>query len=411
MKVLIAEDEKPWQEIIAEYVEVVLRDINEPEEGILISETYQSAKNAIDSQGPWNLLIADITLDSKKQIIGKNYGQLLITRAYELKIPTIVVSGTISVSDAGAFCRQYGVVDCFSKKDFASFETIFMDIIKKTLLASQESGQNTVDSEAAIASINRSMHDLKRGYFLSIGIAKYSAIKPLKKAVTDASDMARTLLNNGYTKENCCLLTDQDATKAKISDALNWLAASATADDTVVIFFSGHGLRRIGGFKPGEYLCPVDTDVMDLENTCISSTEFTNALKAIRAGRLVVLIDSCHSGGVGETKAIGTTVKSGLSEDTYNLFAKNTGDSKQGRVIIASCKSDEVSWELPEMDNGLFTHYLLEGLHGEAARLDGKVPIMRLFEYVSDRVSQHRAQHPIIKADSENFIVAISRPQ
>jgi hypothetical protein len=67
---------------------------------------------------------------------------------------------------------------------------------------------------------------------------------------------------------------------------------------------------------------------------------------------------------------------------------------------------DEVSWKLPEINNRLFTNYLLEGIRGDAARVDGKVPILRLFEYISDKVPQHRTQHPMLKASSENFIVA-----
>ena len=73
-------------------------------------------------------------------------------------------------------------------------------------------------------------------------------------------------------------------------------------------------------------------------------------------------------------------LKPGLSQTAYAAVAEGNG-----RVVIASCRPDEVLWELPGMNNGLFTHYLLEGLRGAAAGTDGKVGVLRLFEYVSER--------------------------
>jgi hypothetical protein len=81
----------------------------------------------------------------------------------------------------------------------------------------------------------------------------------------------------------------------------------------------------------------------------------------------------------------------------------------QGRVIIASCKPDEVSYELPGMRNGLFTHYLLEGLRGGAARQDGTVWMSHLFGYVYEHVGQHNLQHPFQKSAAEDFIVAMTK--
>lgn len=413
MKVLIVEDELDWQDILKEYVGIALRGINASDESIYVAKNYHEAREAIEIKGPWNLLVADITLDQSKQDLGRNLGQVLITLAHEKKIPTIVVSGTISVSDAGGFLRQFHVIDCFSKEDFASFESTFVNDVRQACISSQES-KTTVNNSALLSERFTSIEptqDFSNGYALCIGIGNYSNINSLRKTIADARDIHRVFLSNGYSDKNARLLLDQDATKSNISDSLNWIAESARKEDTVVIFFSGHGLRRLGGFYPGEYLCPVDVNLNSLEETCISSKEFTSALNSINADRLAIFLDSCHSGGVGDMKGYGSNLKSGLSEDAYKFIAEGNFQSKQGRVIIASCKSNEVSWELPEMNNGLFTNYLLEGICGGAARLDGKVPIMRLFEYISDRVPQHCAQHPFMKAYSENFIIAISRPQ
>ena len=81
----------------------------------------------------------------------------------------------------------------------------------------------------------------------------------------------------------------------------------------------------------------------------------------------------------------------------------------RGRVVIASCRPDEVSWELAGLRNGLFTHYLLDGLRGAAADPDGSVGILDLFKHVSQQVPQHKPQHPLFKGEIEvNFPITTS---
>ena len=238
-------------------------------------------------------------------------------------------------------------------------------------------------------------------FALLVGIAAYQSIRPLSKTVTDARDLHDVLLQNGFPASNLALLSDSEATKAAISGKLEWLARHAQSSDTVVIFFSGHGAQYIGGFWPGEYLCPVEAALDKVKDTLIATDEFSAALKAIRAGRLVVFLDACHAGGIGETKDPSTQVKAGFTDDAYSLLSQG-----QGRVVIASCRSDEVSYELSGMRNGLFTHHLLEGLRGGAAEQDGAVWVTNLFGYVYKQVSQHNLQHPFLKSASEDFIVA-----
>ena len=240
-------------------------------------------------------------------------------------------------------------------------------------------------------------------YALLIGVGAYRHLRPLARTTTDARDLYDLLAQAGYPAANLALLLDEQATKAAISDRLDWLARRAGTDDTVVVFFSGHGAQRVGGFEPGEYLCPVEADWYNLRGTAISDEEFTTALRAIRAGRIAVFLDACHSGGVGEPKDAALQVKSGLSEAAYTRMAQG-----RGRVVVASCRPDEVSWELPGIRNGLFTHYLLEGLRGASADRDATVRIFNLFDYVSRQVPRHKPQHPLFKGEIElNFTITM----
>ena len=81
-------------------------------------------------------------------------------------------------------------------------------------------------------------------YALLAGIAAYKNLSSLKKTTTDASDLRELLIESGYLADNLILLRDEKATKVAISNALDWLACTATPQDTVLIFFSGHGVQR-----------------------------------------------------------------------------------------------------------------------------------------------------------------------
>ena len=240
------------------------------------------------------------------------------------------------------------------------------------------------------------------GHALIIGIDSYHHMSHLSKTTIDAKDLKDLLVKSGYPPQNVVLLLNEQANKSEINASLDKLTRSASSEDTVVIFFSGHGARPIGGFDPGEYICPIDAVWGNLKGTAISGEELTSAIKAISAKHIAVLLDACHSGGVGEPKN-STNMKSGLSEFTYEKLAAG-----RGRVVIASCKPDEVSWELEGMRNGLFTHYLLEGLRGKASDTKGMVHIFRLFSYISENVPKFKPQHPLFKATTEKDFVILS---
>jgi len=79
-------------------------------------------------------------------------------------------------------------------------------------------------------------------------------------------------------------------------------------------------------------------------------------------------------------------------------------------VIMSSSRTDEVSLVLPEMENSLFTHYMLEALRGNAkTKGDGLIRVFNIFEYVSEKVPTCGSQHPIFKASDleNNFPVAL----
>ena len=85
-------------------------------------------------------------------------------------------------------------------------------------------------------------------------------------------------------------LLDEEATAASIRDALNESLGQATQDDTVVIFFAGHGTR-------GHELVPFDTDMDAVAQTAIPMEELADLLKNTTARASLIILDCCFSGG------------------------------------------------------------------------------------------------------------------
>jgi hypothetical protein len=273
----------------------------------------------------------------------------------------------------------------------------------------------------------------KNAFALVIGIGRYAHISQLAKPANDARSVGQLLIDPqfcGYEPSHVRHLLDEQADKQAIQDGLDWLAAQAQPDSTILIFFSGHGGQDPAQPLTGNYLLPYNCNpfedhrlsVPKLARTSISSQEFTESLRAIDSQKLVVIFDCCHAGGVGDVSrdpfGPAAQMRAGLSEDYYELLAQG-----HGRVILASCLAHESSWERSDMANGIFTAHLLTALRGRSAvRADGLIRIFDLFHDLSLWVPPHAAQchdpkvqgpaqqHPLLKAVAQdNFPIALDR--
>jgi uncharacterized caspase-like protein len=254
------------------------------------------------------------------------------------------------------------------------------------------------------------------GHALVIGVAGYAHATPLPGTVLNDAQNLQALLTEpavcAYPRDQVTLLLDAEASGRNIRAALGDLATKTNSDDTAIVFFSGHGAHVPDNGHSQEYILPWDCDLRDLDGSAISGDEMTELLNKVRAGRLLVLFDACHSGGAGDPKTVLLEFKRGLSEEYYAALAHG-----KGRVVMASSRPDELSWALGGMKNSLFTHYLLEALRGEGRTLgDGYVRVFDIFRHVAENVPTkarqvESSQHPIFKATAmeEDFAVAWTR--
>jgi len=223
----------------------------------------------------------------------------------------------------------------------------------------------------------------------------------------DAEAVAQLLCDPtlcGYPPSQVRLLLDEQATKSNIINAFHELAATAKPDDTVVIFYSGHGGRRPDSPEYAGYLYPADYVPGDPDGTGLLAQELTELLNAIPAARVVLLMDACHAEAAAHVKAEGESkgMLPGFRDASLEKLSSGTG-----RVVIASCRETEVSMTSAWRGHSLFTHFLLEGLRGQARGADdGTVRVLDLFTYLSEQVPANpvgkKVQHPVLRARTEN---------
>ena len=251
-----------------------------------------------------------------------------------------------------------------------------------------------------------------------VGVGHYESpeIPRLRYTVPDAEAIYQVLVGPaGFEKEHVFLLTDKTERKPTLKN-IKWalgtfLARSAQKDDTVVIFFAGHGAPEVdqqGIERDGlaKYLIPSDADPDDLYSSALPMDELQTIFGRIEAERVVVFLDACYSGAAGGRTFASKSTRALTVDD---LFLERLTRSK-GRAIITASRPAEVSLEVAEFGHGLFTYYLLQGLNGAAdLNRDGIVSLQELYEYVEQQVTQKsRAiggnQHPVMKGELEGVL-------
>ena len=251
-----------------------------------------------------------------------------------------------------------------------------------------------------------------------IGTGRYESpeIPRLRYTVPDAEALYEVLIGpGGFKKEHVLLITDKTEKKPTLRN-IKWslgtfLARSAKKDDTVVIFFAGHGAPEVdqrGVERDGfaKYLVPSDAEPDDLYSSGLPMDELQTIFARIEAERVVVFLDACYSGAAGGRTFASKKTRSAHVDD---LFLERLTQSK-GRAIVTASRATEVSIELPELGHGIFTYYLVQGLKGAAdLNRDGIVSLQELYEYVEREVAQKSRsvggnQHPVMKGELEGSL-------
>ncbi|XP_041015884.1 metacaspase-3-like isoform X1 [Juglans microcarpa x Juglans regia] len=175
----------------------------------------------------------------------------------------------------------------------------------------------------------------------------------LSGTINDVRSIKSLLIQRfGYPGECIRVLTEEEngndlttPTRKNIEDSLKWLVEGAESGDSLVFFFSGHGLRQpdfkndeLDGFD--ETICPVDF----IEQGMIVDNDINSTIvRPLKEGvTLHAIVDACHSGTVLDL------------EYTYDLQNKGWKDNKPPSkaekgtsgglaICLSACEDDQMA--------------------------------------------------------------------
>jgi hypothetical protein len=220
-------------------------------------------------------------------------------------------------------------------------------------------------------------------YAMLVGVRDYvqPIYRPLPHTVYDVAELDGLLRGAGYTVRtlhNDQSTADFQPTRANIWESLESLAAQTGPGDLMLVYFGGHGVVREGR----AYLVPTDGGQASLHRTAIDLKEFKQTIARAGAQARVLLLDACHSG-------IGRDAATMDAEFERRVHLEATGTA-----TLAACRQGEVAYEYPGTKHGAFTHFLLQGLHGAAARQGARfVTLNALNDYVTNEVKKWAIAH------------------
>jgi hypothetical protein len=256
----------------------------------------------------------------------------------------------------------------------------------------------------------RYIEKLRNIWAVVIGIDRYPHVRQLKYAVNDANLFYEYLVTrNRIPAKNVVLLLNQDATLTNIKSALGTdLKNMAGRDDMVLIYFAGHGVTERDAQSPDgdgleKYLLPFDADLKDLYATALPMGELSRIFNRIRSERLIFIADACYSGASGGRTVGMDGMRASISENFVDRIAGG-----KGRVVITASGANEVSAEKDELQHGVFTYFLVEGLKGSAdSDGDGVVTVDEIYDYVSKHVpaATTQEQHPVKKGTVQGRLI------
>ena len=258
-----------------------------------------------------------------------------------------------------------------------------------------------------------------RKFAAIVGVSQYkfqdAGLRDLRYADADARAVRDFLLRpegGGFKSSDILYMENDGATTEVVRDALTRFLPKAGTNDLVFIYIAAHGspdpfeLQKM-------YFILHDTKVVDMPKTALGMFELQELLDhVVRAERVIVFIDSCHSAGISGPNLVTTRQLAHQENNIFNLYASKLY-RETGRAVLTSSDVNEVSEEGAKWGggHGVFTWALLDGLRGRAdLNSDRVVTAGELFDHVSGlvrRETNFRQNPRALPGTSQDFPLAV----
>ncbi len=297
-------------------------------------------------------------------------------------------------------CKASKMRPLLQYKDMLTYRRIFQTLEKMPVFDGMACEQNEKTEHGEFYALMISLSEYRH---------KNQGLSTLPYTDNDVRGLYRVLTNpetGMFSPDKVTVLNDRDATLDGVKKNFDRLAAVVNKEDTVLIFFAGHGYTS--PMTKEAYWLTYDTEIGNqsgnrIDSTAFSSTELAKKIMALKSDNIIFFVDACQSGGVSEQ-----TTPRGL--DNYLHPGKNYS-------IIASSQPNQLSMGIKEYQHGLFSYHLIQGLKGNAEiNNDGRIDFEELWTYVRKHVSEDatrygREQNPKIFNSSSSSVFLTRLPE
>jgi hypothetical protein len=226
---------------------------------------------------------------------------------------------------------------------------------------------------------------IHRRFALLIGVDQYDDpfFQSISQTTHDVVELESVLTEYGYEVRTLhCQHDDPGSrpTKRNILAALESIikkvrsADKSHPGDLILVHFGGHG--ELDSDR-NAYLVTSDSRISMLAETAIDLEEFKKKIVGVKAQAKILFLDACHA-GIERVREAG-----GMSPE----FERHIFLEAEGTATLAACMNQEAAYHHHITPNGVFTHYLLEGLKGKAAQKGKRfITFDDLRYYVTDKV-------------------------
>lgn len=276
-----------------------------------------------------------------------------------------------------------------------------------------------------------------RLFVVTLGVSDYDDDSlDLQFAAKDAKDLAAAFAERGSGEVKSLTLTDKDVADAGVLEKVQTFLSESKAEDRVVLYLAGHGMLDD---KLDYHYAPASFDVENVSKTGISMSRLIGMLQSIPARERLLLLDTCHSGQLGEAgeeklaangvqlphgvRAIqhrGMKVKKATGALTTAAQQKryiedmfNMGNEYRGVNIVAGAAGAEYALESGEWNNGVFTAAIIQTLQNAwkaDQNVDGQLAVDELLHALQNQVQEMTggAQKPnTVAAENSGMIMAV----
>jgi hypothetical protein len=270
------------------------------------------------------------------------------------------------------------------------------------LRSGREAGKNDQILTTGIRTIRPDANtQTPSNHALIITVSEYQK-SPLPGVLTDRKLGIELAQRFGVPPQNIVELSERQVTREGLKQAFADMNQTLMPGDKLYVYFSGHGARY---FNKATGQCTESLVMQDMR--VVTNTEFANMIRPLsaKADKTVVMLDSCHSGGVAQatgSRAFAAEYRPKFSAEASSpqcSLAVNLGSFSLARgvdfhttdhnmVILAAAKNNEVAWDTSK--GGAMTYNFEQCLAGGAADTDhsGALSMQELTACVQARLDK-----------------------